>query len=427
METLEGRVTRHARIDAIKARVQQALKRSIDKQEALAPEKLGLDLEESKVTKNKPQRDNAKYWAKAESKRTKQENHVSSHFQTIPRQDDPAQRTWCPPAAPSYQPLPIPALRSDQHVLSSQPRQTFDPYAYRSPAPLVRYQPSQGFNPIKGSSRAAIHPIAQFVPITIPLRDTASAFENKSGPGPTVQKSSMSVSTYRRIPPPRIDKYSRYSKAHDPPDPKQVQLGRWTGSPATKVQQFVPATSKPLKSTHVKGMETSAPQIKTKATHWKKSNDIPLIYLPAPVPTPAYLTMAHATATVLTSPQRLLLVLDLNGTLLYRPKTSQNYTPRPSLEAFLNYAFTNHSILIWSSATPYNVTSICARLFNAKRRQLLLGEWGRDTLGLTAAQYKERVQVYKRLDTSTLCFRSSFVPMCTVSWVVRRVPGAICS
>ena len=29
---------------------------------------------------------------------------------------------------------------------------------------------------------------------------------------------------------------------------------------------------------------------------------------------------------------------------------------------------------------------------------MLLGEWGRDTLGLTSTQYKERVQVYKRLD-----------------------------
>lgn len=29
---------------------------------------------------------------------------------------------------------------------------------------------------------------------------------------------------------------------------------------------------------------------------------------------------------------------------------------------------------------------------------MLLGEWGRNTLGLTCTQYKERVQVYKRLD-----------------------------
>lgn len=41
---------------------------------------------------------------------------------------------------------------------------------------------------------------------------------------------------------------------------------------------------------------------------------------------------------------------------------------------------------------------VCTRLFSRGQRDLLLGEWGRDTLGLTSAQYKERVQVYKRLD-----------------------------
>lgn len=119
--------------------------------------------------------------------------------------------------------------------------------------------------------------------------------------------------------------------------------------------------------------------------------------LPAPKPTPDYITLAHTSPTPLSSPQRLLLVLDLNGTLLYRPKASTNYTPRPSLQKFLEYCFRNHTVLIWSSAQPHNVTGICARLFTPAQRQLLLGEWGRDTLDLTATQYSQRVQVYKRL------------------------------
>ena len=41
---------------------------------------------------------------------------------------------------------------------------------------------------------------------------------------------------------------------------------------------------------------------------------------------------------------------------------------------------------------------MCARLFKPTQRKLLLGEWARDTLGLTPQQYEERVQVYKRLD-----------------------------
>ena len=91
-------------------------------------------------------------------------------------------------------------------------------------------------------------------------------------------------------------------------------------------------------------------------------------------------------------------MLDLNGTLLYRSRASQNYTPRPSLLKFLDYAFANHSILVWSSAQPHNVKGVCAKLFSRKQRDLLLGAWGRDMLGLTSAQYKARVQVYKRLD-----------------------------
>ena len=41
---------------------------------------------------------------------------------------------------------------------------------------------------------------------------------------------------------------------------------------------------------------------------------------------------------------------------------------------------------------------MCSYLFTPQQRSLLLGEWARDTLGLTAAQYKDRVQVFKNLD-----------------------------
>ena len=123
-----------------------------------------------------------------------------------------------------------------------------------------------------------------------------------------------------------------------------------------------------------------------------------VIHIPAPVPTPLYMKTAIVAPKRLSQPQKLLLVLDLNGTLLWRARASTAYTPRPLLDNFLAYALTNHSLLIWSSATPKNVTSICARLFGPQHRQKLLGEWARNTLGLTPEQYRERVQVYKRLD-----------------------------
>ncbi|KAI4130099.1 MAG: hypothetical protein LQ347_003507 [Umbilicaria vellea] len=122
------------------------------------------------------------------------------------------------------------------------------------------------------------------------------------------------------------------------------------------------------------------------------------IHLPAPVPTAQYIAQASRPSTRLQRPQSLLLILDLNGTLLVRRRASRSYTPRPSLGKFLRYCFKHHSVLIWSSATPTNVTSICRKVFSKEQRRNLLGEWGRNTLGLTSTEYNGHVQVYKRLD-----------------------------
>ncbi|MCJ1470166.1 hypothetical protein MMC07_008811 [Pseudocyphellaria aurata] len=124
----------------------------------------------------------------------------------------------------------------------------------------------------------------------------------------------------------------------------------------------------------------------------------PLQHLPVPVPNVCYLAHASIPPTPLSTPQRLLVVLDLNGTLLYRSRGSSSFHPRPFLPEFLNYCLANHALLVWSSATAPNVSAICARLFQPHARSTLLGEWARDTLGLTNEQYASRIQVYKRLD-----------------------------
>lgn len=120
--------------------------------------------------------------------------------------------------------------------------------------------------------------------------------------------------------------------------------------------------------------------------------------LPAPRPTEGYLRIANLPCRWASKPQHLLLVLDLNGTLIYRRKASSRYQPRPSLQAFLDYCFANHSVLVWSSATPSNVTTVCSKLFTPEQRLKLLGEWGRDTLDLTNNEYYSKSQVYKRLE-----------------------------
>ena len=120
--------------------------------------------------------------------------------------------------------------------------------------------------------------------------------------------------------------------------------------------------------------------------------------LSAPTPTDGYLRVANIPCRWASKPQHLLLILDLNGTLIYRRKASSRYLPRPSLQTFLDYCFANHSVLVWSSATPSNVTNICSKIFTPEQRQQLLGEWGRDTLDLTTNEYYSKTQVYKRLE-----------------------------
>ena len=204
-----------------------------------------------------------------------------------------------------------------------------------------------------------------------------------------------SVLQFRKMPPGRVDKWYRYKSAPAGqtsiiPSTEAVPpiKGRWIGSPprASGGNKFCPST-----------LDPSVSRTPERARSETLSRE-PQIHLPAPIPTPNYISQASNPPSKLPEPQSLLLVLDLNGTLLMRKRASKSYTPRPSLDQFLAYCFEHHSVLIWSSATPGNVTGICSKVFSQKRREKLLGEWGRDTLGLTPTQYMDRVQVYKKLD-----------------------------
>ncbi|MCJ1434865.1 hypothetical protein MMC27_004235 [Xylographa pallens] len=124
----------------------------------------------------------------------------------------------------------------------------------------------------------------------------------------------------------------------------------------------------------------------------------PKLYRGAPKPTVAYLEQSSLLPRPLSKPTNLLLVLDINGTLLYRKKRTTIIYPRPSLAEFLNYCLKNHSVLIWSSAQPENVNLMCSRIFSKAKRSQVIAEWGRDTLELSASDYYQNTQVYKRLD-----------------------------
>ncbi|KAM0713539.1 hypothetical protein Q7P37_010501 [Cladosporium fusiforme] len=115
-----------------------------------------------------------------------------------------------------------------------------------------------------------------------------------------------------------------------------------------------------------------------------------------PEPTPSYLQRAQLPPRRLTEPKKLLIILDLNGTLLLRSNRGSNYTPRPNVHPFLSYCLAHHTLIVWSSARPHNVTAMVEQLFTRKQREKLVKVWSREHLRL-GEHYNEKVQVYKQL------------------------------
>ncbi|KAI5780331.1 hypothetical protein DFH27DRAFT_529681 [Peziza echinospora] len=125
--------------------------------------------------------------------------------------------------------------------------------------------------------------------------------------------------------------------------------------------------------------------------------------LPVPHPTKEYLEASAVPPTSAAEPPRMLIILDLNGALLFRNKNARNTmsshpTLRPHLAGFLEYLFANFSVMVWSSAQPQNVKAMVQAAFSKEQRDKLVAVWGRDTLGLTQKQVYMKVVVYKNLD-----------------------------
>jgi NLI interacting factor-like phosphatase len=121
---------------------------------------------------------------------------------------------------------------------------------------------------------------------------------------------------------------------------------------------------------------------------------------PAPTATDLYLAQARLPVVRCAAPKRLLVILDLNGTLLVRPNSVQPriFNIRPGVHQLLDYLFHNHVVMFYSSARPANVEAMVDALVNKKRAKSLAAIWGRDKLELTPVQYNEKVQVYKKLE-----------------------------
>jgi hypothetical protein len=118
-----------------------------------------------------------------------------------------------------------------------------------------------------------------------------------------------------------------------------------------------------------------------------------------PNPTPEYLRACLAVPSKLRSPQHLLIVIDLNGTLLYRPNRTKpkNFSMRPHAQTFLKYCADTFKVVIWSSARAENVIAMCNTILTPDIRNRVTAIWGRDKFGLSKGDYDKRVQCYKRL------------------------------
>ncbi|KAI1774190.1 HAD-like domain-containing protein [Hypoxylon cercidicola] len=121
-----------------------------------------------------------------------------------------------------------------------------------------------------------------------------------------------------------------------------------------------------------------------------------------PEPSREYLVAASLPPFLLPQPRKILVVIDLNGTVLYRPNRRRDpsgFVERPHARAFLSYCLETFLVVIWSSAKPNNVQRMCDQLFTPAQRERIVAIWSRDRFGLSAEDYNGRVVCYKRLTT----------------------------
>ncbi|KAF8624593.1 hypothetical protein AX17_007086 [Amanita inopinata Kibby_2008] len=114
-------------------------------------------------------------------------------------------------------------------------------------------------------------------------------------------------------------------------------------------------------------------------------------------------------------PARKLVILDLNGTLLYRsssapqphPRMSKRGSdrivcPRPYVPTLCRYLFHQETrtwldTMVWSSAQPHNVATMVHACFGVYQDKLLR-VWARDRMGLSLDSYGKKVQTIKDLE-----------------------------
>ncbi|KAK0392238.1 hypothetical protein NLU13_1735 [Sarocladium strictum] len=148
----------------------------------------------------------------------------------------------------------------------------------------------------------------------------------------------------------------------------------------------------------------SASQLVELDPQWQNDNSRPrtapsLASGGVPDPSTQYLAQTLSPSVPLATPRRILVIIDLNGTLLYRPSRRRpfDFVLRPHACDFLSYCLDTFYVAIWSSARPDNVRKMVAQLLTPEQINRCVIVWARDRFGLDAQDYDARVQCYKRL------------------------------
>ena len=147
-----------------------------------------------------------------------------------------------------------------------------------------------------------------------------------------------------------------------------------------------------------KSYSSSASDLDPSASQKKGRNGDTKIMLPAPQPIAGYMEQAAEDPVRSETPGHVLVILDLNGTVLFRPnRNAKTMIERPFLKPFMRYLFQNFKVMVWSSAKPDNVKALVHQALDNDLRSKLIAHWARDSFGLSPTNYQQNVQVYKNL------------------------------
>lgn len=233
------------------------------------------------------------------------------------------------------------------------------------------------------------------------------------------QPTQRSVAGYGSVPSCKVDKISSYNRRQR----TNAQVHSYTSSTAHQVVQSI----EPCGETQSTGKKSSTPPWRKRgrqgttplrSTPASDEPERPVTPPPEPVVSRIYQSRANNPLQSLPHAQKLLVVLDLNGTLLVRKKGDpQRMIKRPGVEFLLEYLFTKHVVMVCTSATARNARDMVQKLLTPDQVSRLITIRARDTLGLTPVQYASKVQVYKNLEdiwTDPLVINS--IPYGAKSW-----------